>query len=82
MKIPRDISSAKLIQLLDRFGYESTRQTGSHVRLTTQENGQHHITVPLHDSLKIGTLNSILRSIADHFGLTKDEFLEKMFDND
>ena len=82
MKIPRDISGAKLIQLLDRFGYESTRQTGSHVRLTTQENGQHHITVPLHDSLKIGTLNSILRSIADHFGLTKDEFLEKMFDDD
>ena len=82
MKIPRDISGARLIQLLDRFGYESTRQTGSHVRLTTQENGQHHITVPLHDSLKIGTLNSILRSIADHFGLTKDEFLEKMFDND
>jgi predicted RNA binding protein YcfA (HicA-like mRNA interferase family) len=37
MKIPRDISGSKLIQLLAQVGYETTRQTGSHVRLTTQE---------------------------------------------
>jgi predicted RNA binding protein YcfA (HicA-like mRNA interferase family) len=81
VKIPRDISGTKLIQLLQQFGYEVTRQTGSHIRLTTQENGQHHITIPLHDPLKIGTLNSILRSVAEHFGLTKDEFIEKVFND-
>jgi predicted RNA binding protein YcfA (HicA-like mRNA interferase family) len=80
MKVPRDLSSSELIQLLAQFGYESTRQTCSHIRLTTQENGQHHITIPAHDPLKLGTLNAILRSIADHFTLTKDELLEKMFD--
>jgi predicted RNA binding protein YcfA (HicA-like mRNA interferase family) len=80
MKIPRDISGSKLIQLLARFGYETTRQTGSHVRLTTQENGQHHVTIPLHDPLKLGTLNSILRNVAEHLGLPKDEFLEKIFE--
>jgi hypothetical protein len=28
---------------------------GSHLRLTTDQNGQHHITIPNHDPLKIGT---------------------------
>ena len=81
MKIPRDLSSDQLIQLLANFGYENTRQTGSHIRLTTQENGQHHVTIPAHNPLKIGTLNTILRSVAEHFGLTKDEFMEKMFED-
>jgi predicted RNA binding protein YcfA (HicA-like mRNA interferase family) len=81
MKVPRDISGDKLIQLLQRFGYENTRQTGSHIRLTTQENGQHHVTVPDHNPLKIGTLNSILRSVAEHCGLNKDELLERMFND-
>ena len=73
MKVPRDLSSTQLIRLLSNFGYEITRQTGSHIRLTTQSNGQHH------DPLKIGTLNVILRSVAEHLGLNKDEFLEQMF---
>ncbi len=82
MKVPRNLSSDRLIQLLANFGYEITRQTGSHIRLTTQENGRHHITIPAHNPLKIGTLNSILRSVAEHSGLTKDELLEKMFNGD
>ncbi len=36
MKVPRNLSSGQLIQLLANFGYETTRQTGSHIRLTTQ----------------------------------------------
>ncbi len=79
MKVPRDLSSNQLIRLLSNFGYEITRQTGSHIRLTTKSNGQHHITIPAHDPLKIGTLNAILRSVSEHLGLTKDEFLEQMF---
>ena len=33
MKIPRDISSSKLIKGLQKNGYSVTRQTGSHIRL-------------------------------------------------
>jgi predicted RNA binding protein YcfA (HicA-like mRNA interferase family) len=82
MKVPRNLSSDRLIQLLANFGYETTRQTGSHIRLTTLENGQHHVTIPAHNPLKLGTLNAILRGVAEHFGLTKDELLEKMFDRE
>ena len=42
MKIPRDIGADDLIKLLKTFGYGISRQTGSHIRLTTEEKGQHY----------------------------------------
>jgi hypothetical protein len=47
MRLPRDISGQVLALSLKRFEYQKTRQTGSHLRLTTLENGEHHITIPL-----------------------------------
>ena len=55
MKLPRDLSGHELIKALGVLGYQPTRQTGSHVRLTTWQEGEHHITVPLHSHLKVGT---------------------------
>jgi predicted RNA binding protein YcfA (HicA-like mRNA interferase family) len=78
-KIPRDITGYELIKIIEKFGYQITRQTGSHIRLTTSENGIHHITVPNHNPLKIGTLSSILSDIAEHFQISKKELLEKLF---
>lgn len=79
MKIPRDLSSKQLIKALKKFGYKISHQTGSHIRLTTEENGEHHLTIPAHNPLKVGTLNSIFRDIANHFRLNKDELLNKLF---
>jgi predicted RNA binding protein YcfA (HicA-like mRNA interferase family) len=52
MKLPRDLSGDDLVQALSKVGYVKTRQAGSHVRLTTQQEGEHHVTVPLHTPLK------------------------------
>ena len=79
MKIPRDISGEDLIKLVKPYGYSVTRQTGSHIRLSTEQNGQHHITVSHHDPLKIGTLASILSDIALHFNITKQELFRELF---
>jgi predicted RNA binding protein YcfA (HicA-like mRNA interferase family) len=78
MKLPRDISASDLIKYLKRFGYEPTRQTGSHIRLSTIEFGQHHITIPNHNPIKVGTLSAILSSIAEHRGITKDELITQL----
>ncbi len=78
MKLPRDIDAATLKQMLLPLGYTVTRQTGSHLRLTTQNQGQHHITIPNHSPIKVGTLNSILRDIAEHLGLSRDELLDQI----
>lgn len=79
MKIPRDLSGAELIKYLKPYGYVVTRQAGSHIRITTEQNGQHHITIPNHDPLKIGTLSAILTDIATHFGKTRDQLLQEFF---
>lgn len=79
MRIPRDISGHELIKYLKPYGYMVTRQSGSHIRLTTQQNGQHHITIPAHDPLKVGTLSAILADIAVHFDKSKDELLQELF---
>ena len=79
MKTPRSISGKELARTLRQLGYEPTRQRGSHLRLRTIDHGEHFITIPQHDFIPIGTLNSILRSVADHFGLSKEELLEKLF---
>lgn len=79
MKLPRDLSGADLVKALALLGYEVSHQTGSHIRLTTQRNGEHHVTVPAHDPIKVGTLNAILRDVAEHAGLTREELLIELF---
>ena len=79
MKLPREISGNEFSKLLKPFGYQITRQTGSHIRLTTNQNGEHHITIPGHKFLKIGTLNSILNDIAEHLKIEKSELIQKIF---
>lgn len=79
MKLPRDCSGAELARRLARLGYAASRQTGSHVRLTTREGGEHHVTIPAHDPLKIGTLNSILRIVANHHRLSREDLHRRLF---
>ena len=79
MKTPRDITGEQLIKQLRKLGYEVVRQTGSHIRIRTQQNGIHQETIPHHSPLKIGTLNAILNSVALHFKLSKEELLAILF---
>jgi predicted RNA binding protein YcfA (HicA-like mRNA interferase family) len=78
VKIPRNINGVQLAKMLKQYGYEQTRQTGSHIRLTTHLKGEHHITVPRHNPIKIGTLSAILNDIAAHFNISKDEVIKTL----
>lgn len=75
-RLPRDVSSGSLVRALAKFGYVVTRQTGSHLRLTTTENGEHHVTVPAHGSLRLGTLAAVLSEVAHHLGIPRDRLDE------
>lgn len=79
MKLPRDLGAVELRRLLTRYGYSVTRQTGSHIRLTTMQGGEHHITIPAHDSLRVGTLNAILTDVATHLQKTKEAVVRELF---
>jgi len=79
MKLPRDVSGTQLVKSLARLGYRPTRQSGSHIRLTCDTPSQHHVTIPDHDSLRIGTLAAILADVAKHHGLSRDEVIARLF---
>ena len=79
MKLPRDLSADGLVKALARLEYEVTRQTGSHLRLPTRRDGEHHITIPHHDPLRVGTLSAILRDVAAHHGMSRDTLLALLF---
>ena len=46
MRLQRDLSGDDLAVALRKLGYDATRQTGNHLRLSTHEGGEHHVTVP------------------------------------
>ena len=79
MRLPRTLSGEQLARLLAAMGYQVTRQTGSHMRLTTSEAGEHHITIPRHKALRVGTLAAILAEVAGHFALSRDQIRERLF---
>ena len=79
MRIPRDLTGKELIKALGKLGYEVTRQSGSHIRLTTSRNGTHHITIPDHRPIKVGTLAGILGDVAAHHQMTREELLALLF---
>ena len=77
MRLPRDVSGDDLAKALADLGYRLTRQTGSHLRLTTLEHGEHHVTVPRHAPLRVGTPAGILGDVAPHFELTREALAER-----
>lgn len=80
MKLPRDLPGTELASLLRRYGYEVTRQTGSHVRLTSTTKGtEHHVTIPRHKQLKVGTLSAILADVASYLEMDREELAGQIF---
>jgi len=80
LKLPRDLCGQRLATLLRPFGYEITRQTGSHIRLTSTARGpEHHVSIPAHAALRVGTLNGILSEIAAYLEIDKEQLAEQLF---
>jgi predicted RNA binding protein YcfA (HicA-like mRNA interferase family) len=79
VNLPRDLTGNDLAKALKGLGYVLTRQTGSHMRLTTEVKGQHHVTIPRHDPLRLGTLSGILADVAAHFAITREQLAEQLF---
>jgi predicted RNA binding protein YcfA (HicA-like mRNA interferase family) len=80
LRLPRDLSGHDLTKLLRRYGYEIVRQTGSHIRLTSKFRGTpHHVTIPAHDPIKVGTLAGILSEIANYLEIDRAQLDMELF---
>lgn len=79
MKVPRDLSGTQLIKVLCReWGYRQVHQEGSHVILQTEMPGHQRLSVPNHNPLRVGTLNSIVRTVAAHKGVDRQTVLNSL----
>ena len=77
MKIPRDLSGSDLADLLcRRWNYYQVHLVGSHIILETLSPSHQRVAVPAHKPIRIGTLNSILCSVANHKGVSREQILE------
>ena len=81
MRLPRNLSGRDLAGRLARYyGYEVTRMSGSHMTVTRITlSGKHSVTVPAHRSLRIGTLNAIVKEVAESSGLSRRAIRETLF---
>jgi len=80
MKLPRDLGGEELANLLGKYGYEITRQTGSHLRLTSTFKGtEHHLTIPKHKPLRVGTLSSIVNEVASYLEMERQNLIKELF---
>ena len=80
MKLPRDTGGEELAILLGKYNYQIIRLTGSHIRLTSNIKGtEHHITIPRHKSIKLGTLNDIINDVTSYLEIDKKEIIENLF---
>jgi predicted RNA binding protein YcfA (HicA-like mRNA interferase family) len=81
LRLPlRNINAEELIKFLKTYGYEITRQIGSHIRFSSNFKGyQHNLIIPNHKPIKIGTLNNILNDVARYLEIDKAEIVE-LFD--
>ena len=76
MKLPRDVSGEHLADVLCRkWRYTRAHQVGSHIILETSDPTHHRIAIPDHHPVRVGTLNSILRAVAQHKRVTRDAII-------
>jgi predicted RNA binding protein YcfA (HicA-like mRNA interferase family) len=79
LKLPRDLSGRQLVAALIRYwDYRQVNQVGSHIVLQTEKPFSHRISVPDHDELRVGTLNAILRSVANAKGISREDIIAKL----
>lgn len=78
-RLPRDLSGTELIRALERQGYVVTRSVGSHARLTHPGPPEHHLTIPRHDALKVGTLSAILDDLGQAWKMDRIQVLRHLF---
>jgi hypothetical protein len=47
--------------------------------MTTLTGGEHHVTIPDHDPVCVGTLHGILSEVARHAGISREDLLMQLF---
>ncbi|MEX1014770.1 MAG: type II toxin-antitoxin system HicA family toxin [Candidatus Paceibacterota bacterium] len=69
VKLP-SLSAKELVKILHKLEYRIVRQTGSHVRMKSLENGRKPLTIPNHKEIGRGLMRKIIRNA----GISSEDF--------
>ena len=70
----KQLSGREVVKIFEAHGFAVKRTVGSHVRLTfMRDEFAYHVTIPLHNPLKKGTLHGIVKDFELCFGKTETE---------
>jgi predicted RNA binding protein YcfA (HicA-like mRNA interferase family) len=76
MRLPRNLSGRAVSRaLVKNLEYRIVHERGSHIVLENESPTHQRIAIPDHSSLRVGTLNAIIKSIASHKGIDKNQVI-------
>jgi predicted RNA binding protein YcfA (HicA-like mRNA interferase family) len=79
LKLPRDLYGRKFADhLIRHWEYRELQQTGSHIILRTEQPTGQTMPIPAHKPLRLGTLATILRMIAEHKQVSREDLLKNL----
>jgi hypothetical protein len=79
MRLPRDVGGRTLVKALCHdWDYHVVNEEGSHIILPADSPSPQRISVPDHNPVRIGTLNSLLRLVASHKGVERERILRSL----
>jgi predicted RNA binding protein YcfA (HicA-like mRNA interferase family) len=79
LKTPRDIYGRDLADhLIKHWQYVEDRQTGSHIILRTDIPSGQTLPIPAHKPLRTGTLAAIVRMVADHKHVYREDIMRRL----
>ncbi len=61
-KIPRDADARRVIKALEKLGFRVASISGSHYKMTHEDDPLRVVVVPFHGKLKTGTLSAVLKA--------------------
>lgn len=68
----KQFSGKELVKIFEVNGFVVKRTVGSHVRLSLEKiDFSYHVTIPLHNPIKKGTLHGIIKDFESCFGKEK-----------
>jgi len=74
MKKYKQLGGEDVIKIFKSHGFVIKRTTGSHMRLSLiKSESTYNVTVPLHNSLKTGTLHGLVKDFEICFGKSEAE---------
>ena len=79
MRLPRDVPGKLLVRLLQDVEAARDAPSEHDCRFVERRRIRSHVTIPLHEALRVGTLAGIVGDVAAALKISKADLAQRMF---